>query len=183
MNFFDGMVTGFSKSLDRIAGLCLTIVMLMVVANILMRAIFNHPILGTFELVGFFTALGVALALARCALENSHIAVDFLVERLPLRIKAGVEVLINLIGFSFWSMCAWHLCIYASNKMASGVVSSTAQIPVYPFIFLVSLGVLGLCLVLLLKFIQTFRTAAAGLPVAKILCFDKSTDSVGRVCR
>lgn len=160
MKQFTGLVAGLSRALDRIAGFCMVAVMLLVVTNILLRAVFNRPILGTYEYVASLTAVAIGLALAHCAVQNGHIAVSFVVEKLPGRIQAAVDVVMNIIALLFWSLCAWQVGKYANTMAVSGVVSPTTQMPFYPFIYLVALGLLVLCLVLLLKAVESLKKVA-----------------------
>ena len=47
MKQFAGFVTGFSRLLDRLAGLCLVSVMVLIVTNILSRSLLKRTILVT----------------------------------------------------------------------------------------------------------------------------------------
>lgn len=152
-----GIVKGVSSILDKLAGLCIFSVMLLIVTNIILRTVFNQPILGTYELVGFLTAMGVALALAHCAFQEGHIAVSFIMERFPLKIQAITAVFVSVVSLVFWVATVWSLGKFAYAMKIRGLVSPSAEIPVYPFIYLVAFGLLGLCLVLLLKFLVSFR--------------------------
>ena len=143
--------------MDRLAGMFIVLVMILIVSNIILRKLFNNPILGTYELVGFLTALGVGFALARCAFQNSHIAIDFIMERLPSRPQAFIAAIINAVSAVFWAAAVWFLIKYAQAMKIKGLVSPSAEIPVYPFIYLVAIGLAGLCLVLLFKFLISFR--------------------------
>ncbi len=154
---FTGLITGLSRILDKIAGLCMVSVMLLVVINILLRTLFNRPILGVYEYVVFLTVATIGLSLAHCAIQNSHIAVSFVYDRLPLRMQWLVDVFINTAGLFFWSLCAWQVGIYANNMAASGVVASTSQIPLYPFIYLIAFCLLALGLVLLVKTLESVQ--------------------------
>jgi TRAP-type C4-dicarboxylate transport system permease small subunit len=160
MKNFSGLVAGLSRLLDKIAALCMISVMVLVVANILLRALLGRPILGTYEYVGFLTAAMIGLALASCALQNGHIAVSFVMEKLPARIQACVDIIINVFALSFWGLAAWYTGKYASGMTASGVVSPTTQTPFYPFVYLVSFGLLALCLVLLAGLFESIKRAA-----------------------
>ena len=102
MKQFTGLVTGFSRVLDRIAGLCLVSVMVLIVTNILFRVFLKRPILGTYEFAGFLTATVIGLALAYCAVQNGHIAVTFVMDRLSSRVQAFVDAAMNLCAFLFW---------------------------------------------------------------------------------
>lgn len=157
MRNFADFVKLLSKLLDRAAGFCIAGVMILVISNVILRAIFGQPILGTYELVGFLTALGIGLALAHCALQNGHISVGYVMDRLPSRLQAAVDLLTNSTALGFWGLTVWHLCQYAGSMAVSGVVSSTARVPVYPVIYLLALGFSVLCLALVVRVADSAR--------------------------
>lgn len=140
-----------SMILDKLAGLCFACVMLLIVANIIARTAFNHPILGTYELVGFLTAMGIGFALAQCSLKDGHIAVGFIVERFSPRTQSAIAIFVHAISFVFMFAAGWFLIHYGLATKLNGSVSLSAEIAIYPFIFMVAVGVFGLSLTLLYK--------------------------------
>ncbi len=157
MKQLNDVVKRVSSSMDKLAGLCIFAVMLLIVANIILRTVFNQPILGTYELVGFLTAMGVALALAHCAFQEGHIAVGIIMERFPQKIRALMAVLVNFTSLILWAAAVWSLGKFGHAMKMKGLVSPSAEIPVYPFIYLVAFGLMGLCLVLVLKLLVSCR--------------------------
>lgn len=157
MQKFETLVIKLSRSFDALAGLILAATALLVVANILGRALMNRSILGTYEMVGFLTAAVVGLALARCAVENSHIAVGFIMERMASRLQRTVEIIINGPVFLFLLFATYHLFSYGTRIAVSGEVAPTTRLAFYPFIYLVALGFLILALTVLLKTLKLFR--------------------------
>ncbi|WP_347489568.1 TRAP transporter small permease [Desulfoscipio sp. XC116] len=149
-----GMVTGLSRVIDKIAGLCMVSAMLLAVANIFLRALFSRPILGVYEYVVFLTVVTIGLSLAYCAVQDGHIAVSFVFDRLPLKLQGPVDLIINTAACLFWSLCAWQVGVYAGSTAASGIVSPTSQLPLYPFIYLVAFGLAVLALVLLVRTVE-----------------------------
>ena len=156
MQIFEMLITRISRFLDFAAGLILAVTAALIVANILARALLNTPILGTYEMVGFFTAGAVGLALARCALENSHIAVEFIMDRFPQPVRKIVQLITGLPVVGFMIFTAYNLFLYGVRIAESGEVSATTQMAFYPFIYMVALGFLALSLVLVLKLLQLF---------------------------
>lgn len=156
MQIFETLITRISRFLDFAAGLMLAVTAALIVANILGRALLNTPILGTYEMVGFFTAGAVGLALARCALENSHIAVEFIMDRFPQPVQKVVQLITGIPVIGFMIFTAYNLFLYGARIAESGEVSPTTQMAFYPFIYLVALGFLALSLVLVLKLVQLF---------------------------
>lgn len=155
-----GFVTGLSRWLDKLAGASMVLIMLIIVGNVILRALFNRPILGTYEYVSFLTALMIGLSLAYCAVQNGHIAVTFIIEKLPVGFRSVTDSLINLLSFGFWVLAAWHVGKYANSMIATGVVSPTTQIPFFPFVYMVSFGILALCLVIFVKFVESLKRVA-----------------------
>jgi len=154
MQHFEAVIIKISRLMDLLAGVILAATASLVVANILGRAVLNSPILGTYELVGFLTAAVVGLALARCALENSHIAISFLTDKLPPSWQRFTELAVGLPAMIFLFFAAYNIFTYGSRLASSGVVSSTIRLPFYPFIYLVAAGFLMLAMTVLLSLIK-----------------------------
>jgi len=183
MTKFNALTEKVCKQLDKAAGFCIAAVMVLVVANILLRAIFSRPILGTYELVGLLTALGIGLALAHCAWQNGHIAVGFVMDRLPLRLQAAFDLLTTLATLGFWGLTAWQLCRYAASMAANGVVSATARVPVYPVLYLLALGFFVLCLVQVVRATEAARIFLPSVFSAGLRPLSEFTDSTGKAIR
>ena len=60
----DQFIRKTSKALGEIAGWLLFACMLIVTLNVILRKIFNSPLLGTYEWVGILTAVMISLGLA-----------------------------------------------------------------------------------------------------------------------
>lgn len=152
-----GFIGKLSKLLDTIAGGVMVGAMTLVVLNIILRNFFKSPILGTYEYVGFLTALMIGLSLAYCAYQNFHIAVGFVVEKFSPRVQALIDAVMGLAAFVFLIFSTWHLGKYAHSMALTGEVSPTTRTPFYPFIYAVAFGLFVLCLVLLVQVIESIR--------------------------
>ncbi len=157
MKGFSNTVKKISHISDEIAGIFVILVMLMVVANVILRAVFNSPLKGTFEIVSLLTAVAIALGLAQCALAKGHIAVEFISKYLPQKIQGIVDIFNDFIGFVFWSIATIFIIKHGFSMMDRGLVTATSEIPVYPFIFLVGIGFLILSLALSIELIENVK--------------------------
>lgn len=157
MHVLETVIVKLSRGLDFLAGMILAVTATLVVANILGRALLGQSILGTYEMVGFFTAAVVGLSLSRCALENGHIAVGIFVEKLPESVQKVLHLVINIPVVIFLAVVAYNLYLYGSQIAASGEVSPTTQMIFHPFIYMVAFGFLVLALTVLLKLLQQFK--------------------------
>jgi len=147
---------------DILAGVCFFSVMVLVLANIIMRNIFQLPILGTVEIVGLLVATGLGLALAHCEMVDGHIGMDLSLDKiLSQGAQKVIEIISYVISLSFWAIVVWRVCVYATTSFVNGRVTSTASIPIYPFIFILGFNVFCLCVALGYKLVRNIREAAA----------------------
>ncbi len=154
MGTFSDLVKKVTGVFDRIAGLCMFSIMLLIVANVILRTVFNTPILGAYEYVVFLTSATIGLSIAHCAFQNGHIAVSFIVDKLPKTTQKLIDITMGITVFVFWLLCSWQISIYAKSLAVNGIVSPTSKMPEYPFVYIVGLGVFTLSLVMLVKIVD-----------------------------
>ncbi len=154
MDIFENIMIKSSKICDLLAGLILAGTALLVTANVVGRTFFAYSILGTYEMVGFLTAAAVGLSLARCALENGHIAIEFIAEKFSPKVQRLTRLILGLPAMVFLFFAAYHLFAYGTRLARANEVSSTTQMIFYPYIYLVGLGFLLLALVVLMQFLR-----------------------------
>ena len=148
-------ILNISKYLNFFAAVSVTLMMLLTCADVVLR-FFRCPIPGTYEIAGFLGAIMVSFSLAVTTLERSHIAVEFLVDKLPKKLQKIVDQINSLICTILFAAVSWYSVINGLDFIESGQVSETLQMPVYPFIFGVALGFGLLSVVLFLRFINEF---------------------------
>ena len=146
---------------DKLAGVCFFSVMVLVLANIIMRNVFKQPILGTVEITGLLIATGLGLALANCAMLDGNIGMDVVTEKLSPRTQKIVKIVSYSISLCFWAIVVWRMFVYANTSYINGRVTATVSIPLYPFIFILGFNVLCLCVVLVYKLICNINDVAA----------------------
>jgi TRAP-type C4-dicarboxylate transport system permease small subunit len=152
-----------AKSIDRVSArlslvsaAAVVFIMLLTCADVVMR-LFDRPIPGTYELVGYFGAVIVAFAMAYTSVERGHISVELLVDRLPARPRAFIEGVGHLVSAVLFGLLAWQCQVYAIDLLESGEVSPTIGIPTWPFVFSLTAGCGMLSLVLLLDALRQLK--------------------------
>lgn len=144
MKKFEHFTENISKWLNWAACGTVVLTMVLIVINILLRGIFKLPILGTYEYVGYLSVVTISLALAHCAVTHGHIAVDFLVTKLSKTAQFRIRILMKSLTLFFLFSASWHIFSYGLRTLNAKTVSTTTQIPLYPFIFITALGMLML---------------------------------------
>jgi TRAP-type C4-dicarboxylate transport system permease small subunit len=130
--------------------------MLLATGNVVLR-VFAIPYRGTYEVVSFLGAIGVAFALAATQRRRMHIVVDIFSSRYPRRLRQGVDLLSSLLSAAFFGVVAWQVARWGMRIMSSGEVSETLKVIYHPFIFAVAAGFALLALTCLLDIPRTLH--------------------------
>jgi TRAP-type C4-dicarboxylate transport system permease small subunit len=148
------------RTLLVMSGAAVLALMLLATGNVVLR-IFHAPFRGTYEIVSFLGAIGVAFALASTQRRRGHIVVDILSSRYPPPVKRFVDALSAAISSVFFSIVAWQVLVWGSRIMAAGEVSETLKVIYHPFVFGVAAGFGLLSLTCLLDIPRAFRKGEA----------------------
>lgn len=157
MKTFSSLIRNVCRILDEATGWILFCVMTLVVVNVILRAAWSSPIKGTYEYVGYLTALVISLSIAYCAVRNGHIAVTIVMEKSPMAVQKAVSLFLKSISIVFFVYLAWQLSSYAAGLAARGEVSPTTRIAYYPFIYIAAFGVFVLAMVIVNEIIESFK--------------------------
>ena len=143
----DRFVGQLASWFNGIAATAVAAMMILTCLDVILR-LFRHPIPGTYEIVSMLSAVFVSFSLARTSVDQGHIAVDFLVQRLPKRLQHTIEAINCVVCALLFSVVSYQCVVYANDLKANGEVSMTLQMPLHPFVIGVAVGSAMLSLVL-----------------------------------
>ncbi len=154
MKKFGKFTHTISSFFDRIAGIAVVLMMLVVVYNVIVRIINGAlpqgsslpSIIGEQDFVGVLMTLAVSFALAACALKGSHIAVSILYDKMKPRTRFILDLIVGSVSIIFFSIFTYRIFADAAVKQAAGEVTLTAALPTFPFIIATGIGLIVLCL-------------------------------------
>jgi len=152
---FQKAIFSASRIASYIAMVLLVLLVLLTVADVILRRFFDAPIAGTFELTTLTLGTIVFFSLAYCAVHGSHVAVDIFVLRLSKRTQSIVGTFIDILSVVIMSLISWRLFLYAIRAKDMGETTAIWEISIYPFVFAAALGSLLLTVVLLINLIHT----------------------------
>lgn len=156
MNGFLQMVFRLSKWANTLAGIALTVLMLITVTDVFLRSL-GRPIVGIFELVAFFGAVVIGFSLPFTSWVRGHIYVDILVTKLPPKGRSAVHLATRCMGLGLFLLIGWNLIKMGADLSRSGEVSPTLQMPFYPVVYGVGAACLLQCLVLFCDIVKVLR--------------------------
>ena len=144
-------------------------VMVAVAADVTKRYLFGSPILGTWDLCALAFSIIVWGPMTAAALKGSHIAITFLLEKLPRLPRLGLELIIALVSSVMLGMVSWRLMLLAIEMGSDRTQTATLRIPIEPFAFVAAFA----CAFMALTFLARVPEA-----VGKIR---KEPEAVGKV--
>jgi len=145
-----------SKLLNFIAGIALTFMMFLTVADVLLRA-GGRPIIGTYEIVALLLALVIGFGIPQVSLDRGHVYMEFLLERFSKRGKNMMNTFTRLLCLTLFAFIGYNLFSVGAGYYASGEISATIKIPFYPVAYGVAVCCLLECCVFILEIIKIWR--------------------------
>ena len=147
-----------SKLLNRgfiwVGGAALLTMIGIACANMLLRPL-GAPLKGAYELVGFFGALAVALALGYTQIARGHLAVDLLATRYSKRTQRILEAVNSFVCMVFFILVGWQVAVFATTIWKRGETSETLRIVYHPFVYVVAVCCALLAFVLFVDFLKS----------------------------
>lgn len=150
------LLRSVSKLLNIIAGIAVTAMMLLTVADVLLRA-GGHPIIGTYEIVALLMAVVIGFGIPQVSLDRGHVYMEFLTEKLSRRGKSVMHVFTRLLCLILFAFIGFNLFSVGAAFRASGEVSPTIQLPFYPVAYGVGVCCLFQCCVFILDIVRIWR--------------------------
>lgn len=142
-----------------ISALALCAMMLVVVGDVVLRAVFSTPIKGAYDLVSILLLITVMFGLAPVVAQRGEILIDLIDALLPpvgLRILAVIAALTGIALFLFFG---WAMIGPAMDAWQWGERSLELNIPKWPLWGITFAGMLGIFWAYVLQFKAALRTA------------------------
>ena len=136
------------------AALSILAMMFLTSADVVLR-LFKHPILGAYEMVGLLGALTIALAMPSTTRYHGHVAVEFVVEKLPSAWQRAGVFITHLLSSLLFGLIAWQTFVYADILRKTGEVTLSLQLPFFPVVYAIAAASLMVTLVLLVELMPT----------------------------
>jgi len=151
-----GALRIISNLLNTIAGAAVTFMMLLTVADVVLRA-GGHPIIGTFEVVSLLLALVIGFGIPQVSIDRGHVSMDFLMDKLSQRGRNVMNTFTRLLCLALFAFIGVNLFNVGARFHVSGEVSPTIMIPFYPVAYGVAVCCLLECCVFLFDIVRIWR--------------------------
>ena len=111
-----------------LASAFLAAMMLLTVADVVLRGAFNRPLRGTYELVELFLCATFFIALPAVFLRDDHIVVDSIDRYVP-RLVPWLKRIAGVITVVMLALMVWQGVIAARNAWSFGDVTADLSLP------------------------------------------------------
>lgn len=143
MNFLRRLLEPLVSAAALIGIACVTLMMLHVTVDVLLRFALNMPVGGTITIVSnyYMVILGFG-SLAVAESRAAHVSVEIVTELMPRNVQAGLASMAALLSAGVFALLATRTWIEAMAQMTLGaaVQQGTLTIPVWPSYFALPLG-------------------------------------------
>lgn len=131
--------------------------MLLIVANVIARYVFNSPINGAAE-ISVTVMVMLPLGIGWCAIENRHIMIDEIIKRFPPRTTAIIDSITLLATLGISAIVTWRLMLSAMYEFKyQTIISLLVRVPAYPFWWLMVIAWFVFCLVVFYRVYEQIR--------------------------
>ncbi|MFW2543740.1 TRAP transporter small permease [Primorskyibacter sp. 2E107] len=133
-----------TRAMHAVAGVALVVMMLCVVADVMLRAAFDTPVKGAYDVVSIallvMTMFGIAPVVAR----RGEILIDLIDAVLPPRGLRALSVLAAVTGIVLFAFLGWAMIQPAMDAWAWGERSLELGIPKWPLWAVAFVGLAGI---------------------------------------
>jgi len=155
MGWFLDKVWKLSRYINFISGMSLTFLMLLTVADIILRSL-RRPIIGTFEIVAFSGAVVIGFSIPYTTWVKGHVYTDFLIMRFSEKTRNIFNIVTRCMGIVLFILMGFELIKHGVDLKNAGEVSPTLTMPFYPVAYGLGGCCFVQCLVLLCDIIKVF---------------------------
>jgi TRAP-type transport system small permease protein len=143
------VIVSISSAMSNCATFSLMILMLIIVADVFLRCFFNHPILGSVEIVELMLLVTVFLVLPNNQYKKINIVIDVFYSRMSQKARRIMDIIIDVASLIIVSLLSWRAFTHFQFFIDSKSSTDLLKMPVAPFQFILAFGWLMLGIVLL----------------------------------
>jgi len=140
---------------ERIGIIGLLIMLGVTCVDVIGTKFFRIPIHGALDIVTLSQVVAIAFCIAIAQIAGRHVRVELFVSKLSEASQAVIDSFIYFFQFILFALIVWRTYVLGRSLQIAGEVSATLFVPLYPFVFAIALGCVPVCIIFLLKFLNS----------------------------
>jgi TRAP-type C4-dicarboxylate transport system permease small subunit len=137
--------------------IALVVMMLVTTADVILRYLFDRPILGSFEITELLMVTIAGLSLAWCTLKSGHIRVDIITSMFSKKTNRAIDTINYIITAALCGFIVPALIGRYIEGEKLKVSTYVLNIPEGPFVLLLTFGYFLTFLVLIVKIVKSIK--------------------------
>lgn len=133
--------------------------MLVIVADVIFRGVFNISLQGSIEIVRVLLVIAVYGGMAYTVFAKAHIRVDILVDKLSKPVRLSLISAGNLLAIGVLVIISWKSFVEAQMLWGEHANSGSLKIPLAPFAFATGIFMALFVFAVLVDFLETLAEA------------------------
>jgi len=142
---------------ERVGLAAMAAMALTTLIDVIGSKVFRWPLPGSTEITSVVQVIAIAGGLAFSKIDGRHIRVEFLLEWLPGRGKAALDVFSALMGLGLFVVAGWMTYKFGQNLYSSGTETLLLGIPLSPFAFWIALCCIPMCFVIIIELVTSIE--------------------------
>lgn len=143
---------------ERVAGITLGLVTLLVVASAIGRYGFARPLPDAFDLSRLILGVAIAWGMASVAWHGTHIKVDLLAHAATPGLRRWINALAWLVLLGFTAVLTWKIGQRVEAAMNGGDTTMDLRLPHWPFFAAIWLGLVAATFTTALRLWRVLRS-------------------------
>jgi len=157
MERFERFVKNMSKTFEWVGVVGYLIMVLVNVIDVVGSKFFNFPLPGAFEVTSFAQVIAIALTIPIGLYLGFHISIDFILEKFPDTPKRLINIFVSIVLIIFFGLILYQTLEYGYSLQISGEIGSVSKIPLFPFAYVIAIGIVPVILFYIIKTITSLK--------------------------
>jgi TRAP-type C4-dicarboxylate transport system permease small subunit len=153
VNLYAKVVSSIAHVMTWVGAVVIVAMMVLTCADVILRY-FGYPIRGAYDITRVLGSVIFSLPIAYSCIKGYQVAVDSVFRRAPRIVRILVDSIVCLFSMAITAMIAWRAIYLGHDLYVRGRVTDTIPIPLWPFIYVMVLGFIVYCLVLLAEHLK-----------------------------
>lgn len=154
----------FARRLDGLiavfAGTVMFVLMALTAVDVVGRYVFNRPLRGSLELTEIFMTVMIFAGLPLVTAKGGHVTVDITDVFIPPRLKAWLELIVEVVCAAALGVLAWRLAIKAEQLATYGDTTAVLLFPLSPLAWFMAFGMALTALAMALRAVTLMPSRA-----------------------
>lgn len=139
LHTYERALRGLVLALAGLSGAAVLGMVALTTVDVVLRTAMNRPVAGTYDVVKLLGAVAIAGALPYTTAVKGHVAVEYFFLKLGQQSRIAVDTVNRALCIGLLALLTQRVWQLGDSLRASGEVTPTLQLPVYPALYAIAL--------------------------------------------